>query len=148
LADSTAPRKGIDILADIMKYVDQTTSRNILKGLKASSPDIYAQLKKRIFTFDDLAFADGRGIQKLLKLITLRDLALSMKGAPDEVLQNIASNMSHRSIEDLREEITYLGATPASEIESARSRIMVTAHKLIEKRDLFINRSEAENWLE
>lgn len=130
-----------------MRYTNPQTTRNILQGLQASAPTIATELRRRLLLFEDLEFADPRGIQKLLKLTTLRDLALAMKGTSDGVLQNIAHNMSQRGIQDLRDEIQNLGPTPVTEIESARDRMMETIRRLIEKRELFIIRN-GEGWVD
>ncbi len=145
MASPFVARRGIDILADIMQYMEPAASRTLLKNLTKSVPAIAGELRKRLFTFDDLACGDARGLQRLLKQITLRDLALALKGANEAVLQALASNMSQRAIEDLREEITHLGPRRASEIEEARNRILVTARQLVEKRDLFIQRGRPDD---
>ncbi len=133
-------RKGIDILADILQYTEPATVERIMKGLQAQLPKVVGELRRRLLMFDDLGYADARGVQKLLKRITLRDLALALKGAPDSVLQNLGNNMSQRMIQDLRDEITSLGMKPAGEIESARTRIMGIVRELINNRELFIER--------
>lgn len=140
-------RRGIDILADIMQYMEPAASRTLLKNLQASVPAVAGELRKRLFSFEDLAFGDARGLQKLLKTTTLRDLALALKGAGETVLQRLAENMSQRAIEDLREEITHLGPRRAGEIEEARRRITATARQLMEKRELFIQKGRPDDRL-
>lgn len=142
-----AARRGIDILADIMQCMEPASCRNLLNNLSKSVPAIANELRKRLLTFDDLAYGDPRGLQRLIKMTTLRDLALALKGANESVLQALASNMSQRAIEDLRDEITHLGPRRVSEIEEARTRILLTARQLIEKRELFINRGQPDERL-
>jgi len=149
LANTFVPRKGIDILADIMQFMEPTASHRLLKNLQGSLPAVVKELRKRLFSFEDLAYGDSRGVQALIKLTTLRDLALSLKGAPEGVLQTLAQNMSQRAIEDLREEITQLGPRRISEIEEARKNIMTNAKRLVERRELFIQKGKAtEGWID
>ena len=133
-------RRGIDILADILQHTEPATVAHIMKGLQTQLPQIVGELRRRLLIFDDLGYADAHGVQKLLKRISLRDLALALKGAPDSVLQNLGNNMSQRLIQDLRDEITALGMKPASEIESARSRILGVVRDLINNHELLIER--------
>ena len=147
MASPLSTRRGIDILADIMRFTEPKCTHHILTSLAADNPRIAAELRRRLVLFEDLAYADPRGVRHLLKLTTLRDLALAMKGAPAQVLLNLANNMSKRSIEDLREEITFLGPTPSTEIDGARARIMKTVNTLLASKELYFTRGD-EGWKE
>ena len=71
----------------------------------------------------------------------MRDLAIALKGAPQEVLQHLAENMSQRAIQLLQDEIRNLGPSRSSEIEIARSRIVHLAKELINKHQMYVNNS-------
>lgn len=131
---------GLEILANILRHCDAKTNRNILGGLQKELPDVVLQLRRHILLFDDLAYADARGIQRMLKLIRLSDLAISLQGAPSAVLKNIAANMSQRALSDLKEEITRLGRARESEVDAARDRIMAVVAELMQGKELFITR--------
>ncbi len=139
-------RKGIDILADILRHVDAITTRNIMRNLQRVEPRIVDELKRRILTFEDLAKGDPRGLAKLTKIVHVRDLARALKGAPQEVLEKLALQMSRNAIEDLRDEISLLGPSPIGEVEAARGRILEGARNLIDKRELYIQKS-ADDWI-
>ncbi len=140
MASYNTGKTGVEILANILKHCDSKTNRNIISGLQKDLPDIAQELRKRILTFDDLAYGDSRGIQKLIKLISIKDLAVSLKGASERVLKNLAENMSQRSLRDLREEISLIGRATEADAELARERIMLVVSDLIKNRELFINR--------
>lgn len=131
---------GLEILANIMRHCDGKTNRHILNGLQKDIPHLVVELRKRILVFDDLAYADARGVQKLLKIIRVKDIAISLKGAPQAVLKNIAANMSQRGLSDLKVEITTIGQARESEVDAARERIMTVVTELINSKELFINR--------
>lgn len=139
-------RRGVDILADILRHTDSATTRRILRDLQKDIPRVAAELKQRIFTFDDLEFADPKGLQRLLKLVTLRDLALALKGAPEEVLGHIAHLMSRHALEDLRDEIAVLGRSSVHEVEGARDRIMEIVRRLMERNEIYFIRTN-EDWV-
>jgi flagellar motor switch protein FliG len=140
-------RRGLDILAEIMQHCDQKTNSHLIRSLNKTMPQVVAELKRRLVLFEDLGIADPKGVQRLLKLVTLRDLALALKGSPTPVLENLARNMSQRAIDDLRDEITVLGPRPMREIEDARARITAIARQLADRNELYFQRSR-EDWVE
>ncbi|PKL49783.1 MAG: hypothetical protein CVV42_05455 [Candidatus Riflebacteria bacterium HGW-Riflebacteria-2] len=131
---------GLEILANIMRHCDAKTNRHILGGLQKDLPQVVSELRRHIMLFDDLAYADPRGLQQLLKIIRIRDLAISLQGAPSAVLKNIAANMSQRALNDLKEEITRLGRARESEVDAARDRIMAVVAELMNSKELYIKR--------
>lgn len=131
---------GLEILASILRHCDAKTNRHIIGGLQKEIPQVAAALRMQIVMFDDLAFADSRGMQKLLKLVRVRDLSLALRGASQAVLKNIAANMSQRALADLKNEIAMMGAARESEVEAARERIMSVFNELLSAKELFINR--------
>ncbi len=135
---------GLEILANIMRHCDPKTNRNIIGGLQKEIPHVVSELRKHIIMFDDIAFGDSRGMQKLLKMVRIRDLALSLKGASQGVLKNIAANMSQRALSDLKNEISTIGNARESEVESARERIMAVFSDLINSKELYINRNNED----
>ncbi len=140
MASQLETSTGMEILARIMRYCDAKTNRNILNGLQKDVPHLASELRKKILTFDDLAYADARGIQKMLKLIQLRDLAVALKGTPQAVLKNIAMNMSPRNLQDLKAEIAATGPSREVDILGAQDRILAIVTELITGREMFINR--------
>lgn len=131
-----------------MQYCEPAVNSHILTSLRATLPvGVIEQLRKKIITFEDLALGDDKGIQKLLKLTSIRDLALSLKGTPEAILHKIANNLSQRAIADLKEEIEHLGRRPLSEVEEARIRIVANAKKLVERKELYFIRSR-EDWVD
>ena len=140
MASQLETSTGMEILARIMRHCDSKTNRNILSGLQKDVPHLALELRKKILTFEDLAFADGRGIQKLLKSIRLRDLAVALKGTPQTVLKNIAMNMSQRNLADLKTEITAAGPSREEDIQAAQDRILAVVSQMVSNREMFINR--------
>ncbi|MDD2997767.1 MAG: hypothetical protein EOM80_11255 [Erysipelotrichia bacterium] len=133
---------GLEILANIMQHCNARTNKHILGRLQKEIPQIAAELRKKVFLFEDLAYADPRGLQKMFKLIHIKDMAISLKGAPPSVLKNLAGNMSQNALADLKNEITTIGKARESDIEAARERIMMIAGELINNNELFITRQD------
>ena len=135
-------RSSVDVLASIMQHCNSATNSNIMSGLSKDSgmTKVTAELRLKVRTFEDLAYADARGMQKLIKLITTKDLATALRGASQNVIQNIASNMSRNNFVDLKFEIDRTKNISQNDIFEARDRIMKVVSELITLNELYINR--------
>jgi flagellar motor switch protein FliG len=84
-------------------------------------------------------------MQRLLREIDNKELALALKAASDELKQHIMSNMSERAAETLREEIEYMGPVRVRDVEAAHTRIIETVRRLEEAGELVIAGKAAED---
>lgn len=132
--------KGIDILASIMQYCTPQTKRNILSGLRETMPKEVEELRKKVVMFEDLAYADSRGIQKLIKMLSLHDLALAVCGSSELLIKNLAQNLSQNRLNDFKEEIKAVGKVSQRDIENSQDRIMSIVSELIQSKELYISR--------
>ncbi|MGC8846799.1 MAG: FliG C-terminal domain-containing protein, partial [Candidatus Hydrogenedens sp.] len=101
-------------------------------------PDLANEINKLMFTFDDLIYVDDAGIQKALREIDSKDLALALKSSTDEVKDKIFKNMSERAREMLKEEIEFMGPVRLKNVEEAQQRIVAVIRRLEEAGDLII----------
>jgi flagellar motor switch protein FliG len=83
-----------------------------------------------MFMFEDLIYIDDRGIQRLLREVDKKDLALSMKVADDNLKEKIYKNMSERAQELLKEELQFMGPVRLKEVEAAQTRIVMIIRQL------------------
>jgi flagellar motor switch protein FliG len=91
-----------------------------------------------MFMFEDIIFIDDRGIQRLLRDIDKKDLALALKVADENLKNKILSNMSERAQEMLREELQYMGPVRLKEVEAAQVRIVTAVKQLEESGEIII----------
>ena len=77
-----------------------------------------------MFVFEDLLLIDGRGIQRVLRDVDAKELALALKAASDELKKHIVANMSERAAGALKEEIEILGPVRVRDVEAAHARII------------------------
>src|SRR3954470_17461097 len=78
-----APAGGLKPLVHILTFGDVTTERNIVGALGERDPELAEDVKKLMFTFEDLMLLDDRAIQQVLKDIEMKDVAIALKGAPE-----------------------------------------------------------------
>jgi flagellar motor switch protein FliG len=100
--------------------MDRSSEDLILKNIEEKDQILADEIRKLMFTFDDLATIDERGIQMILKEITTDDLALALKATTDELKDKIFRNMSQRAVQILKDEIEAKGAVRITDVEKAQ----------------------------
>lgn len=121
---------GAKTVADILNIIDTLTERRIMGVLENEDPELANEIKNLMFVFEDLTLLDDRSIQKVLKEVETKDLAVSMKAASEDVKHKIFSNVSERVATMIREEIEFLGPMRLSEVEAAQQRIVEAVRRL------------------
>jgi flagellar motor switch protein FliG len=129
---------GIRTVAEIMNQMDRASEDLILKNIEEKDQILADEIRKLMFTFDDLIHIDDRGIQMVLKEITTDDLALALKMASDELKAKIFKNMSQRAVQILKEEMEAKGAVRVSDVEKAQMNIVRVARRLEEEGKIVI----------
>lgn len=133
---------GVAHLVAILSKVDRSTEKHILERLTEVDPMLAEEVRKLMFTFDDLILLDDRSLQRVLREVDMRDLALALKAARDELKEKIFRNMSQRAAELLREELSYLGPVRIRAVEEAQQRIVSIVRRLEEAEEIVISRGE------
>ena len=60
---------GVDRLAEILNQADEISSELILNEIEESDAELAAEIKQKMFVFEDLVLVDDRGFQKLLRKV-------------------------------------------------------------------------------
>jgi flagellar motor switch protein FliG len=92
-----------------------------------------------MFVFEDLILLDKRAMQRVLRDIDSKELALGLKVASHELKDHILGNMSERAAEALREEMEFLGPVRVKDVEGAHGRIIAQVRALEEQGEIQIN---------
>ncbi|MGO9016523.1 MAG: flagellar motor switch protein FliG [Dissulfurispiraceae bacterium] len=124
---------GIKTVAEILNQLDRASEDLILKNIEEKDQILADEIRKLMFTFDDLIVIDDRGIQMILKEITTDDLALALKMASDDLKGKIFKNMSQRAVQILKEEMEAKGAVRVSDVEKAQMNVVRVARRLEEE---------------
>jgi flagellar motor switch protein FliG len=131
---------GTPYLVEILTSVDRATEREILDRLEVEDAAIADEVRKLMFTFEDIISLDARSVQRVLRDVQMKDLALALKAARDDLKEHIFSNMSQRAAEMLREEIEISGPARIRTIEDAQQRIVAIIRRLEEQEEIIISR--------
>jgi flagellar motor switch protein FliG len=129
---------GVQAAAEIINLSDRTTEKAILESLESMDADITQEIRRLMFSFDDIILVDDRGIRAILKEIDNEQLSLALRASSDEVKEKIFTNMSERASELIKEDIEYMGPVKLSIVEEAQQKIVETVRRLEEDGELFI----------
>ena len=147
-----APRQdltagGIDSVVEILRNVDLQTEKAILEGLEKTDPETANEIKKRMFVFDNITLLDDRSIQRVLREVDSKDLGMALKGASDEVLERIITNMSERAGKMIEDDMAALGPVRMRHVEEAQGRIVAAIRQLEEAEEIFVMRGGEDDLL-
>ncbi len=131
---------GIATLVQILNSVDQQTQQAVLEYLDSINPALAEEVRKQMFVFEDIVLLDDRSIQRVLREVDARDLAIALKGASDAVKEKIFKNMSQRARQMLQEEMEYMGPVRVKQIEEAQQKIIAIIRRLEEAGEIVIIR--------
>lgn len=129
---------GVKEVAEILNRIERTTERAIMMDLEQSDPELADEIGRLMFTFDDIVYVDDSGIQRVLREVETKDLALALKSSNEEVKQKVFRNMSERAREMVDEEIEYMGPVRLRNVEEAQQKIVAVVRRLEEAGDLVI----------
>ncbi|MCL4464391.1 MAG: flagellar motor switch protein FliG [Firmicutes bacterium] len=131
---------GIQSLVDILNNVDRGTEKLILEELEKDDPKLVDEIRKLMFIFEDVTALDNASIQRIIREVDQKDLALALKGSSEEVKERIFRNVSKRAAEMLKEDVDFMGPVRLREVEEAQQRIVSVVRKLDETGEIIISR--------
>lgn len=131
---------GINYLADVMNNLDTRTEKSIMDELDVSDPELVEEIRKKMFTFDDIVFLDNREIQLFLRECDQKDLTVALKGAGAEVSKVIMNNMSQRQQETIKTDLQYLHNVRMRDVEEAQRGIIETIRRLEEAGEIVMSK--------
>jgi len=131
---------GVQTVAEILNQVDRAAEKNIMTVLDEEDPDLATQVKSLMFVFEDILQLGDREIQRLLKDIDSRDLAVALKLASEDLKDLFFRNLSSRASEMLKDELEYMGPVPLTQVEEAQRRVVDTVRRLDEAGEVHIAR--------
>ena len=129
---------GLKKVVDILDSMTNNLDSDILESLEQVDPDMVENIRKMMFTFEDLCALDGRSIQLILREVNNDSLTLALKTASDEIKAKIFANMSSRAAEMIMDDLEVMGPVRLSEVEAMQQTIVKIAMKLEEEGKLVL----------
>lgn len=135
---------GVESLVDILNRADRGTERLILEGLEQANSELADEVRQLMFVFEDITTLDDRSVQLILRQVDNKDLAVALKGVPEQVKEKIQRNMSERAGQSLMEEIELMGPVRLKDVEGSQGAIVRVIRTLEEAGQIVLSRSGDE----
>jgi flagellar motor switch protein FliG len=135
---------GVKALVEVLNWVDRQTEKTILESLSENNPELAEEVKKLMFVFEDITLLDDASIQKVLREVDMKELALALKGVGEEVQNRIMKNMSERAANMLKEDMEFMGPVRLRNVEEAQQRIVGIVRRLEESGEIIVARGGGE----
>ncbi|MCA9762036.1 MAG: flagellar motor switch protein FliG [Gemmatimonadetes bacterium] len=140
LATPSATSGGPATVARLLNRVRGGLDKTLLEELATREQALADEVRELMFVFEDLQLLDDRSMQRLLRDVPGRDLALALKAASEPLKARVFKNMSERAVETLREEMEMLGAVKVKDVQGAHAEILALARGLQEAGEITIDR--------
>jgi flagellar motor switch protein FliG len=126
-------------VAAVLNLVSTSLEKEVLEAVSERDPALSDQIKNLMFVFEDLITLDDKSLQRLLREIDVKQLALALKAASAELKQRIMGVMSQRAVAGLKEEIEFLGPVKMRDVEASQSDIVSKVRALEETGEIVLS---------
>ena len=135
---------GVKAAAKIMNFTKVELEGPILQGVGQIDEELALRIQDNMFSFENLAAVDNRGIQALMRAVEPDMLMTALKGAADVVKDKFLDNMSSRARGMFVDDMEAKGPLRMTEVEDAQKKVMRAARKLSEKGELILSAGGAD----
>ena len=138
---------GVPYIAEIMNQVDRATEKYIFDALDEKDAALSEEIHKLMFVFEDIVNLDSMAIQRFIREVDTKDLAVALKGANEDVKQVILQNMSSRMRETIEQDIKFLHNVRMRDVEETQQKIVGVIRQLEDAGEIVIARGEGDEIL-
>lgn len=136
---------GRGVLAQILKRMNPSAENSIINTLSEQDPELGEDLRKRLFTEEDVIGSDDRFIQNYLHDMEDRDIAVLIYGKNDAFREKILSNVSKNRRRVILDEESMIHHLTKSDSEKMTSSFYSILRRAWENGDLRVSgRDEGE----
>ncbi|MFH1853553.1 MAG: flagellar motor switch protein FliG [Candidatus Neomarinimicrobiota bacterium] len=139
---------GVEATALILNAASRSAEKNILSYLRERDPALSDEITSLMFLFDDIVGLDDTSVQRIVKEVDSKTLALALKATNSDMKEKIFKNMSERAAEMLQDELQFLGPVRVKEVENAQKLILDVVRDLEEAGEISISHGEKEEIIE
>jgi flagellar motor switch protein FliG len=138
ISQSMSTMGGAKSVASILNKCTTAVAKSIIESFEQSDAQLAGEIKRLMFLFEDLVYIDDRGIQRILREVDKKDLAIALKICDEKLKQKIYANMSERAQQLLKEELQYMGPVRVKEVEGSQTRIVEIVKQLEESGEIAV----------
>ena len=126
---------------ELLRRSSSPQQAEIMAAIEKEDAELAAELRGKLFTFDDLLALTDRDVQQVIKEIDMARLAVALKGSTPEMRRKFSKNLSTRAGEMLNEELDAMAAVKLAAVEQAQNEIAKIALSLAEEERITIVRA-------
>lgn len=128
-------------VAAVLNFTSGSLEKTLLDGVGMRDAKLCDEIKNLMFVFEDLTTLDARSMQRLLREIDAKQLALALKAASDELKGKMMGAMSQRAQQALVEEMEMMGPVRLRDVETAQGAIVAQVRALEEAGEIVLSAS-------
>jgi flagellar motor switch protein FliG len=132
---------GVKTAADVINAMEKTQGKTLLLAVEERNPELSQAIRQKMFTFEDLAQLDPTALQRILREVDSRELALSLKSASEKLKNTLLGCITKRAAESVQEEMTYMGPVRLRDIEASQMRLIEAVRRLEAEGEIDISRT-------
>jgi flagellar motor switch protein FliG len=114
---------GKAVMLDILRRCSANQQTEVIAEIEKDNTQLAAELRGRLFTFDDLKHLSDRDLQQLLREVDTNKLAVALKGSTPELKTKLLGNLSARAAQMLEDDLAAMGPVKLSTVETAQGEI-------------------------
>jgi flagellar motor switch protein FliG len=126
-------------VAAVLNLLSATLEKEVLDIVAERDSQLSDQIKNLMFVFEDLSALDDKSLQRLLREVDVKQLALALKAASPDLKAKIMGTMSQRAVAGLKEEMEFLGPVKMRDVEAAQGDIIAKVRALEETGEVVLS---------
>ena len=134
----TSKRDPHESMADMFNALDRSTEEAMLAALDERAPESAERIRSLMFTFEDLANLLPTAIGAIVRQADKREMALALKGAPEELKELFFNAMTGRAAKLMREDMAGMGPVRARDCEEAQASLVRLAKMLADRGEILL----------
>jgi flagellar motor switch protein FliG len=129
---------GINALAEIIMNAPPGLEKELLERIEKQNPELAEEIRRRMFTFDDIVRIHDRYISVILREIDREVLLKALKGASEPVKRKILGAMSERARKVLQDELETMPPVRRIDVERAQQEILKVIRRLEQQGEIVV----------
>ena len=130
---------GIRMVADLLNTLEKEDSKSILANIEERNPTLGSEIRKKLFSFDDLIRLELPDLQRIMREVDSGDLIVALKSASESLRDFVMQSVSKRAAETLLEELEMMGPVRLTEVEAAQERVIQVVRRLEEQEEISLD---------
>ena len=127
-------------LAKMFNVMDPEHREKLLKDVALKDPDLVSAILEQFFGFEDIAQMEPKYLQILLQKVPSSQLILALRNAAPPFIETILGQLSKRTAEELKEQLSSQGPQKLTAVQAAQAEIVKLAKELEGQGKLLLKR--------